>query len=106
MEEPTKRADALSGRLESVAAHPLAELLDCPPETGKLLNDAAECIGFEAGDVVFRQHGACKGLYVVVSGLFFARPSGSRRASCWVQRGSATWWNWRPRWGTGTTPIP
>jgi CRP-like cAMP-binding protein len=56
--------------MDAVAAHPLAELLECPPEAGDLLNGAAECIDFDAGDVVFRQHGVCKGLYVVVSGLF------------------------------------
>jgi CRP-like cAMP-binding protein len=73
MEESITRAESLSGRLESVAAHPLAELLDCPPETGNLLNDAAECLSFEAGDVVFRQHGTCQGLYLVVSGLFLRK---------------------------------
>lgn len=73
MEDGTMQAEAISGRLEAVAAHPLAELLDCPPEAGNLLNDAAECISFDAGDVVFRQHGTCKGLYVVVSGLFLRK---------------------------------
>ncbi len=70
MEDGNVQPEALSERLEAVAAHPLSELLDCPPEAGNLLNDAAECVSFEAGDVVFRQHGDCKGLYVVVSGLF------------------------------------
>jgi CRP-like cAMP-binding protein len=70
MEDGTIQAEAKSGRMEAVAARPLAELLECPPESGNLLNDAAQCIDFDAGDVVFRQHGICKGLYVVVSGLF------------------------------------
>jgi CRP-like cAMP-binding protein len=56
--------------MDAVAAHPLAELLDCPPEAGNLLNGSAQCISFDTGDVVFRQHEDCKGLYVVVSGLF------------------------------------
>lgn len=73
MEDGTRQVEELSGRMEAVAAHPLAELLDCPPEAGNLLNDAAECLSFEAGDVVFRQHGICKGLYVVVSGLFLRK---------------------------------
>jgi CRP-like cAMP-binding protein len=73
MEDGTMQTDARSGRLEAVAAHPLAELLECPPETGNLLNGAAQCIDFEAGETVFCQHGICKGLYVVVSGLFLRK---------------------------------
>ncbi len=53
-----------------MAAHPLAELLECPQEAGSLLTGASRCIDFDAGQVVFRQHGDCKGLYVVVSGDF------------------------------------
>jgi CRP-like cAMP-binding protein len=65
--------EAGSGRLDGLAAHPLSELLDCPPETGRLLNEAARCIEFEAGAVVFRQFAVCLGLYVVVSGQFVRR---------------------------------
>ena len=68
-----QQTEAISGRLDAVAAHPLAELLECPPEAGNLLNGATECIDFEAGEVVFRQDEECKGLYVVVSGLFLRR---------------------------------
>jgi len=57
-------------RLAAVAAHPLAELLECPLKTGDLLSGATQCLEFDAGQVVFRQHGPCKGLYVVVSGDF------------------------------------
>ncbi len=64
------QADTTSGRLDSVAAHPLAELLECPPETGNLLNGSATCLSCEAGETVFRQDAPCKGLYVVVSGQF------------------------------------
>jgi CRP-like cAMP-binding protein len=67
------QAEAISGRLDAVAAHPLAELLECPPEAGNLLNSSAQCIDFDAGEVVFRQHGICKGLYVVVSGQFLRK---------------------------------
>lgn len=70
MGDVTMQAQARSGRMYAVAAHPLAELLDCPPEAGNLLNGSAQCISFDTGDVVFRQHEDCKGLYVVVSGLF------------------------------------
>jgi CRP-like cAMP-binding protein len=73
MEDGTVQGEAKSERMEAVAPHPLAELLECPPETGKLLNGAAHCIEFDAGEVVFRQHGVCKGLYVVVGGLFLRK---------------------------------
>ena len=64
---------ARSGRNEGVQTHPLAELLDCPPATGNLLNGAAQCIDFDVGEIVFRQSGICRGLYVVVSGQFLRR---------------------------------
>ncbi|MDR3749934.1 MAG: Crp/Fnr family transcriptional regulator [Terracidiphilus sp.] len=59
--------------MENAAPRPLAELLQCPPETGTLLNGSAQCIDVDAGDIVFRQGGICRGLYVVVSGLFQRR---------------------------------
>jgi CRP-like cAMP-binding protein len=59
--------------METVAAHPLAELLDCPPATKDLLNGSAQCIDFDAGEAVFRQSEICLGLYVVVSGQFLRR---------------------------------
>ena len=58
------------GRLAAAAAHPLAELLECPQEAGQLLSNASRCLDVDAGEVVFRQNGSCKGLYVVVSGDF------------------------------------
>ena len=61
MEDGTMQAEARSERMEAVAAHPLAELLECPPEAGNLLNGAAQCIEFDAGEVVFRQHGVLQG---------------------------------------------
>jgi CRP-like cAMP-binding protein len=65
--------EARSRRMDAVAAHPLAELLQCPPATGSLLNGSAQCINFDAGEIVFRQSGVCHGLYVVVSGQFLRR---------------------------------
>jgi CRP-like cAMP-binding protein len=62
--------EARSERMEAVAAHPLAELLECPQGAGDLLNGAAQCIEFDAGEPVFQQQEACRGLYVVVSGNF------------------------------------
>jgi CRP-like cAMP-binding protein len=65
--------EARSERLEAVAAHPLAELLECPPEAGNLLHGAAKCIEFDAGESVFQQQDPCQGLYVVVSGNFMRK---------------------------------
>jgi CRP-like cAMP-binding protein len=59
--------------MDAVAAHPLAELLECPPAAGNLLNSSARCIDLDAGEVVFRQGDICQGLYVVVSGLFLRK---------------------------------
>jgi CRP-like cAMP-binding protein len=62
--------EARAERLDAVAPHPLAELLECPPSTGNLLNCSAQNLDFESGQIVFRQFGECRGLYLVVSGLF------------------------------------
>lgn len=64
------RPEDRSERLAAVKAHPLAELLECPQETGGLLTGAPLCVQFGAGQVVFRQHEQCQGLYVLVSGDF------------------------------------
>ena len=69
----TMQPDARSWRMEAAQAHPLAELLACPPETGNLLNGAAQCIDFAVGETVFRQSGICQGLYLVISGQFLRR---------------------------------
>jgi CRP-like cAMP-binding protein len=63
-------AEERSVRMGSVAAHPLAELLECPADAGNLLNGAAQTLAVAAGDAVFRQDDLCRGLFVVVSGLF------------------------------------
>lgn len=62
-----------TGRGEGAAARPIAEILNCPPETGHLLNAAAVCIDYDSGGIVFRQGGPCRGLYVVVSGQFLRK---------------------------------
>ena len=67
------QAEEIEVRVRAVAAHPLAELLECPPEACGLLHHSSACLGFRSGDVVFRQLGHCKGLYVVVSGTFQRR---------------------------------
>jgi len=69
----TMQAQARSGRMDGVAAHPLAELLECPPGTGNLLNGSAQYISLDAGESVFRQGAICRGLYVVVSGHFLRK---------------------------------
>lgn len=57
-----------SDRREPAASHPIAELLACPPAVGNMLNAAAECIEFDAGEVIFHQNDICRGLYVSISG--------------------------------------
>ena len=66
----SNQSDTRLERLAAAAAHPLAELLECPQEAGSLLSSETRCIEFEPGQVVFRQQETCKGLYVVVSGDF------------------------------------
>jgi len=61
---------ARSGRMDPAAPHPLAELMDCPSPTTNLLNHAAVCLEFAAGEEVFRQLDRSRGLYVVISGRF------------------------------------
>lgn len=63
-------AQAKSAHLATVAARPLAELLDCPPETGSLLTRTARSLACAAGERVFQQNDAARGLYVVVTGEF------------------------------------
>ncbi len=65
--------EAKSRQMEAVKAHPVAELLECPPAIGLLLNRAAQCLSFEAGEVVFPQSGICRGLYLVITGQFLRR---------------------------------
>jgi CRP-like cAMP-binding protein len=60
--------EAKSRRIEVVRAHPVAELLECPQETGQLLKSSAQNLSFHAGEVVFLQSGICRGLYLVRSG--------------------------------------
>ena len=54
--------------MQAAASHPVSELLDCPPHTGRLLSASAKTIAFESGQVVFRQSSPCAGLYLVVQG--------------------------------------
>jgi CRP-like cAMP-binding protein len=64
------QSEAQTGRLTTVAPHPLAELLECPPTEGTLLNGSAQTMNLDAGQSVFRQGASCQGLYLVVSGQF------------------------------------
>ena len=59
---------AISEQGNVAAAHSIAELLACPPAVGNMLNASAECIEFDAGDVIFHQNDICRGLYVLISG--------------------------------------
>ena len=65
--------DARSARVDAAEAHPVSELLACPPETGILLTASAQSVGFDAGQTIFRQATECEGLYLVVSGRLSRR---------------------------------
>ncbi|HEX3893301.1 MAG TPA: Crp/Fnr family transcriptional regulator [Terracidiphilus sp.] len=56
-----------SGR-DQATAHPLAELLACPPAAATLLNACARSIEVSPGESVFHQGAECEGLYVIVAG--------------------------------------
>ena len=64
----TMQPATIQERRDPASAHPIAELLACPPAIGNLLNASAECIDFDAGKVIFHQDDMCQGLYVVISG--------------------------------------
>ncbi len=73
-------------RLAAAAAHPLAELLDCPHDAGNLLANVSGTMDFDAGQVVFRQNASTIGLYVIVSGEFARK---AERMSLRVTLGTA-----------------
>ena len=49
--EARMRSEARSKQMDAVAAHPLAELLECPPLAGNLLTGSAETIELDSGEV-------------------------------------------------------
>ncbi len=65
--------EARTRQMDAIVAHPLAELLACPPATGSLLTASARSIEFLSGEVVFQQGTICLGLYLIVSGQFLRR---------------------------------
>lgn len=67
------QANPKYAHLAAVAARPLSELLDCPPETRDLLTGAAQSLAFAAGERVFRQNDTTRGLYLVVTGEFLRK---------------------------------
>jgi CRP-like cAMP-binding protein len=71
-----KQTEASQVCADARTTHSLADLLDCPPDTEKMLSGAIRSFDFKEGEVVFRQSGNCKGLYVIVSGRF------TRKTSC------------------------
>lgn len=79
-------AEARSRQMEAAAAHPVAELLACPPAETTLLADSARSIAFDAGAVIFRQGSACAGLYLVVQGQLQRR---TERMDARINLGSA-----------------
>jgi hypothetical protein len=84
--DETMQHETKSWQVKAVQAHPVAELLECPQETGQLLNRSAQCIDFDAGEAVFCQSGDCRGLYVVLSGRFLRR---ARRLETLLTLGTA-----------------
>ncbi len=69
----TMQSEGSYGQFGAARARPLAELLQCPAAIGNLLNAAAQSIEVQEGRIVFRQAEACRGLYVMISGLFLRR---------------------------------
>jgi CRP-like cAMP-binding protein len=61
------------GQQNIVAAHPLTQLLECPPETSLQLGQSIRTLQFEEGETIFRQDAPCAGLYLLVSGNFLRR---------------------------------
>ncbi|HVZ82238.1 MAG TPA: Crp/Fnr family transcriptional regulator [Terracidiphilus sp.] len=62
-----------SFRPNSTAAHPVAELLACPPAAETLLNEGARHIEFKEGSTLFHQGEPCHGLYLIVAGELLRR---------------------------------
>lgn len=73
-------------RADVAAAHPLSELLACPPDTGSLLAASMQSVPFQAGQVIFADGGSCRGLYLVMAGQLARR---SQRTEKLVTLGSA-----------------
>jgi len=71
--DASMQREAEARRMEAVRAHPVAELLECPPAIALLLNGSSKCVSFDAGELVFRQSELCQGLYLVISGHFVRR---------------------------------
>jgi CRP-like cAMP-binding protein len=69
----TMQSEGSYGQIDGVRARPLAELLQCPPAVGNLLNASAQSLELDDGKVVFRQSESCLGLYVIISGLYLRR---------------------------------
>jgi CRP-like cAMP-binding protein len=62
------RAEAKARELQAIAAHPVSELLACPPAISTLLTAAAQTLTFDGGELIFRQGAPCAGLYLVIQG--------------------------------------
>lgn len=68
-------------------SQPLAQLLACPPATGKLLDDSVEYIDFANGETIFHQGSVCKGLYIVLSGELLRK---TKRLEAWLTLGTVS----------------
>jgi CRP-like cAMP-binding protein len=79
-------AEARARIMAATAAHPVSELLACPPAISNLLTAAAQTIPFEPGEVIFRQGSPCAGLYLVIQGQLQRR---TERLSTRIMLGTA-----------------
>ena len=68
----TMQSKASTERRDVAAPRPIAELLACPPAVANMLNASAECIEFDAGDVIFTKT-SIPGLYVVIAGYMLRK---------------------------------
>ena len=67
------QGEARPRRMEAVRAHPLTELLECPPAIAAVLNSSAQCLSFGSNEAVFRQSEPCRGLFLLLAGTFQRR---------------------------------
>jgi CRP-like cAMP-binding protein len=68
-----EQSEERSEQMNLANPHPIAELLDCPPDARDLLDASARFLDFDVCETVFRQGENCRGLYVAISGLFMRK---------------------------------
>jgi hypothetical protein len=71
--------EARSWRMEAVAAHPLAELLECPPEDRESAQRRGAVLDFDAGRLSFASREPARGSTWWFQDSFCAERSGWKR---------------------------